>query len=176
MTLDFNPPMDHLKALASLPNGPRGDYRKDLEKAGFGAAAEVWDAFPLLIDAVDERARLQELISNPQLGIKKLLVENNTIQGDFTAPPLVIMLMGEALLRMLQDAPNYTEAKIIAPATDGQRYVLRVERYFGKTPHELRRKAEEDLLVVQAALETLRGDYMTLVNEHNALKEFCNER
>lgn len=97
-----------------------------------------------------EVARLQEIISTPELGIRKLLVADGTIQGDFTAPPAVILLMGEAMLGMLGDAPNYREASIAAGALDGQKYVLRVERYFGKTPHQKRVEAE-------AELERVRG-------------------
>lgn len=104
---------------------------------------------PQLIEEVE---RLREIISNPEVGIKRLLVEGGKVEGDFTAPPYAIKLMGEAMLAMLGDAPNYVEAKIIAPAFDGQKYVLRVERYFGKTPHELRREAEAELERLKAGV------------------------
>lgn len=120
------------------------------------------DLLVTLIDrcqaAEAEVERLREIISNPELGIKKLLVENGTIAGDFTAPPYVILLMAEAMAKMLDNAPNYTEAKIVATAGDRHQYVMRIERYFGKTPHELRREAEAELHEARVELEILRGE------------------
>jgi hypothetical protein len=83
---------------------------------------------PQLIEEVE---RLREIIGNPEVGIKRLLVEDGRIEGDFAAPPYAIKLMGEAMLAMLGDAPNYVS---------------------GKTPHELRREAEEELERLKAGV------------------------
>jgi hypothetical protein len=103
-----------------------------------------YDVYDRLRFASQEIERLQEIIGNPEVGIRKLLAEDGQVKIDFTAPPFIIQLMAQSLLGMLDGAPNYTEAQIIAGATDGKQYVMRVERFEGKTPHALRKEAEEE--------------------------------
>lgn len=81
------------------------------------------------------------------------LLNGETGEMSVTMAREVMEAMAEPMAAMLDEknAPNYVECDVIRPAT-GKRYTMRIQRYEGKTPHQLRQLAEKQLADVVSAV------------------------
>lgn len=74
--------------------------------------------------------------------VQSLHVEGDQVDATLRPHPVVVRVLYASLVHMLGDATNYVETQV--RTADGKRAVVTVVRDTGKTPHALRREAEEE--------------------------------
>lgn len=75
-----------------------------------------------------------------EVGLRSLSADAAGIDATLIPHPEVVRVLYAGLVKLVGDAPNYVETKV--RSQDGL-FVVTARRADGKTPHELRREAEE---------------------------------
>jgi hypothetical protein len=99
---------------------------------------QILKLFPYVQQLKDERDKAL----TGELNLVDLHCQNGRINATFKTK--VAQLLVEWAEEVLGDAPNYVEISMINSETS-ERYIVTVQRANGKTPHELRREAEQKL-------------------------------
>jgi hypothetical protein len=100
--------------------------------------------------------KLLEISSLPPL--EKIEVFKNNIEIKFGSPMEALTAWAQIITKAFIDAgaENYIEM-VLGGGKD--KYVFTAKKFMGKTPHDLKREAEEKVKILEEELKKLKGEH-----------------